>query len=61
MLCACVKGVMDVVFCVCIVMRGAVWCMLVSCDSPQCCVLHDMRLFMLVEDAKNDHMREVYS
>ena len=57
MLYGCVKGVMDVVFSVCIVRRGAVgagiWEMCVlrhadvvlcaSCGSSQCCVLHNLQ------------------
>ena len=47
------------VFChahvVCIV---CVWC--ASCGSPQCCVLHDCSLLMLVEDARGNHMEEAY-
>ena len=37
MLCVCVGDVMDVVFSVCIVRRGA------SCGSSQCCILHDLQ------------------
>ena len=57
MLCVCVEDVMDVVFPVCIVRRGAVYgececlvmqmlyvCVLcASCGSSQCCVLHDLQ------------------
>ena len=56
MLCVCVGDVMDVVFSVCIVRRGAVGececfvmqmlyvCVLcASCGSSQCCVLHDLQ------------------
>ena len=56
MLCACVVDVMDVVFRVCIVRRGAVGarvlevihmlyvCVLCeSCDSSQCCILYDLQ------------------
>ena len=58
MLCVCVGDVVDVVFSVCIVRRGAVgarvWGVLVmqmlyvcvlcaSCGSSQCCVLHDLQ------------------
>ena len=54
MLCVCVGDVMDVVFSVCIVRRGAVGarvsvsscrcCILcASCGSSQCCVLHDLQ------------------
>ena len=30
-----------------------------SCGSTQCCILHDS-LLMLVEDARGDHMEEIY-
>ena len=56
MLYVCVRDVMDVVFFVCIVTRGAVgarvWEVLVfrhadvlcaSCGSSQCCILHDLQ------------------
>ena len=56
MLCVCVGDVMDVVFSVCIVRRGAVgarvWgvfrhadvvCLCASYGSSQCCVLHDLQ------------------
>ena len=49
MLCVCVGDVMDVVFSVCIVRRGAVMQMLyvcvlcASCSSSQGCVLHDLQ------------------
>ena len=33
----------------------------VSCGSSQCCVLHDLQFFMLVEDARGDIMEDVYS
>ena len=58
MLCVCVGDVMDVVFSVCIVMRGAVGacvcfvmqmlyvCVLcASCGSSQCCILHDFAVY----------------
>ena len=32
-----------------------------SCGSSQCCVLHDLHLLILVEDAWGDHMEEAYS
>ena len=32
-----------------------------SCGSSQCCVLHDLSLLMLVEDAIGDHTEEAYS
>ena len=32
-----------------------------SCDSSQCCVLHDIQFLMLVEDARCYHMDEEYS
>ena len=69
MLCVCVGDVMDVVFSVCIVMRGSVsvsscrFCMFVSCVHHvavlnaafymTCCLL------MLVEDSGGDHMEEL--
>ena len=74
MLCVCVVDVMDVVFSVGIVMRGAagarVWescrcCMFVSCVHPV--AIHNAAfcmacsLLMLVEDARGDHMEEAYS
>ena len=48
MLYVCVKDVMDVVFSVYIVRRGAVGARVVcvlcaSCGSPQCCVLHELQ------------------
>ena len=56
MLYVCVKGVMDVVFSVCIVTCGAVGarvyeCVVIqmlyvlcsSCGSSQCCILHDLQ------------------
>ena len=43
MLCVCVGDVMDVVFSVCIVRRGAVCVLCASCSSSQCCVLHDLQ------------------
>ena len=58
MLYVCVRGVMDVVFSVCIVMCGAVcacvWearvfrhadvvCLCASCGSSQCCILHGLQ------------------
>ena len=76
MLCVCVGDVMDVVFSVCIVRRGAVgarvWgvsscrcCMFVSCVHPMA-VLNvafcmTCSLLMLVEDAIGDHTEEAYS
>ena len=54
----CIRGVMDAVFSVCIVRRGAVCtrvrevsvfrhadvvCLCASCSSSQCCVLHDLQ------------------
>ena len=58
----CVRDVMDVVFSVCNVRHGAV-CARVSSSygSCQCCILHDFPFFMLVEDARGDHMEEAYS
>ena len=76
MLCVCVGDVMDVLFSVCIVRRGAVgdrvWsvsvslcCMFVSCVHPVA-VLNAVfcmtcSLLMLVEDAIGDHTEEAYS
>ena len=71
MLYVCVRGVMDIVFSVCIVMSGALGvstcrcCMFVSCAYPVV-VLNAVfcmtcSLLMLVEDARGDHMEEVYS
>ena len=75
MLCVCVGDVMDVVFSVCIVRRGAVGarvsvsscrcCMFVSCVHPVA-VLYaafcmTCSLLMLVEDAIGDHTEEAYS
>ena len=45
-----VRGVMDVVFPVCIVMRGAVGAFCMTCS-----------LLMLVEDARGDHMEDAFS
>ena len=36
-------------------------CLCASCGSYQCCVLHDLQLLMLVEDAIGDHTEDVYS
>ena len=65
---------MDVVFSVCIVRSWSCSCMCecfvmqiyvcvlyASCGSSQCCVLHDLQLLMLVEDAIGDHIEEAYS
>ena len=75
MVCVCVGDVMNVVFSVCIVRRGAVgtrvWevlmfryagvvCLCASYGSNQCCVLHDLQLLMLVSDARGNHMEEAY-
>ena len=75
MLYVCVGDVMDVVFSVCIVRRGACSCMgSVSVSSCRCCMfvscVHPMAvlnaafcmtcsLLMLVEDAIGDHTEEV--
>ena len=68
MLYVCVRGVMDIVFSVCIVTRGAVGacvsscrcCMFVSCVHPvavlNAAFCMTCSLFMLVEDARGDHM-----
>ena len=73
-----VRGVMEVVFYVCIVTRGdvgaRVWevsvsscrcCMFVSCVHPvavlNAAFCMTFRLLMLVEDARGDHIEEVYS
>ena len=75
MLCVCVVDVMDVVFSVCIVRRGAVGvsvsvsscrcCMFVSCVHPMAALnaafCMTCSLLMLVEDARGDHMEEAYS
>ena len=77
MLCVCVGDVMDVVFYVCIVRRGAVgarvWvsvlscrcCMFVSCVHPvavlNAAFCMTCSLLTLVEDARGDHMEEAYS
>ena len=70
MLYVCVRGVMEVVFSVCI----ATYCM--SLSSCRCCMfvscVHHVAvlnaafgriysLLMLVEDARGDHIEEVYS
>ena len=54
MLCVCVGDVMDVVFSVCIVRRGAV-AVLNAAFCMTCSLL------MLVEDAIGDHTEEEYS
>ena len=38
-----------------------VYILCASCGSDQCCILHDMPLLMLVEDARGDHLEELYS
>ena len=73
MLCICVVDVMNVVFSVCIVRRGAIG---VSVSSCRCCMfvscVHHVAVInaafcmtcsflMLVEDARGDHMEEAYS
>ena len=48
--------------CECFVMQMLYVCVLcASCDSSQCCVLHDLQFVMLVEDAIGDHTEEAYS
>ena len=48
--------------CECFVMLMMYVCVLcASCGSSECCVLHYCSLLMLVEDARGDHMEEVYS
>ena len=56
MLCVCVGDVMDVVFSVCIVRRGAV-------GARECFVMQMLCLvcIQLVEDAIGDHTEEAYS
>ena len=45
----------------CFVMQMLYVCVLcVSCVSSQCFILHSCSLLMLVEDARGDHMEEVY-
>ena len=77
MLCVCVGDVMDVVFSVCIVRRGAVGARVsVSVSSCRCCMfvycVHPVAvlngafcmtcsLLMLDEDAIGDHTEEAYS
>ena len=73
MLCVCVRDVMDVVFSVCIVRRGAVGarvsscrcCMFVSCVHPvavlNAAFCMTCSLLMLVEDAIGDHTEEAYN
>ena len=75
MLCVCGGDVMDVVFSVCIVRRGAVGArvcgmlvfrhMFVSCAHPVAVInaafCMTCRLLMLVEDAIYDHTEEAYS
>ena len=76
MLSVCVVDVMDLVFYVCIVRRGAVCARSVSVSSCRCCMLGSCvypvavfnatfcmtcRLLMLVEDERDDHMKEAYS
>ena len=72
MLCVCVGDVMDVVFSVCIVRRGAVGarvstcrcCMPVSCVHPiavlNAAFCMTCSLLMLVEDAIGNHTEEPY-
>ena len=71
MLYACVRGVMDVVFSVCIVRHGAEMLVYVK---PECFVMQMLcfgcllwqscitsRWLMLVNDVRGDHMEEAYS
>ena len=75
MLYVCVRGVMDIVFCLycdawscrCSCMgnmsvSSCIWCMFVSCVHPVA-VLNAAfySLLMQVEDARGDHMDEEYS
>ena len=73
----CVRGVLHVVFSVCIVTRGGCSCMgSMSISSCRCCMfvscVHHVEglnsefcmtcsLLMLVEDARGDHMEDAYS
>ena len=57
MLCVCVGDVMDVVFSVCIVRRGAVGAVAVL-NAAFCMTCS---LLMLVEDAIGDHTEDAYS
>ena len=76
MLYVCVRGVMDVVFSVCIVTRGAigerVWeisvfrhAYVVSCVHPvavfNAALSMTCSLLVLVENARGDHMEDAYS
>ena len=47
------KGFVMLMFYVCVLCA--------SCGSSQCCILHDLRLLMLVEDARGYHMEDAYS
>ena len=44
--------------CECFVMQMYVCVLCASCGSPQCCILHDLQLLMMVEDTRGDHMEE---
>ena len=63
----CVRDVMDVVFSVCIVTRGAVGdrIRVSSCVHPVAVLTAEFcmtcSLLMLVEDARGDHMEEAHS
>ena len=67
MLCVCVGDVMDVVFSVCIVRRGAVgarvWGVRLVCilGSSQCCVLHDLQFVNAGRGCNRRHTEEAYS
>ena len=45
----------------CFVMQMYVYVLCASCGSLQCCVMHDLQFLILIEDARVDHMEEVYS
>ena len=67
MLYVCVRGVMDVVFCLyCDAWSCRCSCMgSMSVSSCRCCMfvtcVHHVAVLMLVEDARSDHMEEAYS
>ena len=46
----------------CFVMQMLYVCVLCAyCVSSQCCVLHDMQLLILDDDARDHYMEEAYS
>ena len=48
--------------CECFIMQMLYVCVLcASCGSSQCCILHDLSLLLLVEDAISDHTEGAYS